>query len=239
MNAVTPSSTAGFEVTTEELDPLPRVASPSPGSEKGWGSPDDTAVSSFNTSHVLRTVDDDDGARDPTPRASSPSLVDHTRNFGSHDDETSARLPGSTPPLSPRRGSAADSEKSEGGWAVYGSPELPPIASLQIDPSTSSGAGEDTGWAGDAEWQPPEIPEPLPSFGDAFGGKPRRPSTNSGEGWVDPETVSQWKPADETREPAVQSRRASEDRGWDPEAVEQGRMSVSGEMFSDSGLAAD
>lgn len=232
-NSITTSVDLQPENQDNEALPSSRMQpeSPKTTSDGGWGHPaDDLDIPTLERSPTPQAaaaaLDNAVDLNESTPRASSPTQQDY--------------VPGTTPPISPRRGSTTESDKSDGGWGVYGSPELPPISSLQLeDPSMAihDGGDESTGWAGDSEWQPPDIPEPLPSFGDAFErSKPRRASTNSGEGWVDPETVSSWKPQEQENDIEPRhSRRASEDRGWDPEAVEQGGMSVCGQAIS-SGL---
>lgn len=78
-----------------------------------------------------------------------------------------------------------EGEEDEDDWGGHGaSPTLPPI----VLPSTvkeSPEVGRGGGWGNDEEWQPAEIPAPLPTFGSSFQAdlKPLERATNGEEGW--------------------------------------------------------
>ncbi|GAA5826914.1 hypothetical protein JCM11251_002158 [Rhodosporidiobolus azoricus] len=79
----------------------------------------------------------------------------------------------SSPSSAPITAEAAAEEDDGQGWGGAPVDDLPPIASLRIarPPSPSSPSTDRaSGWVHAAEsgWEPPEIPVPLPSFGDAF-----------------------------------------------------------------------
>ncbi|GAA5925559.1 hypothetical protein JCM10213_008819 [Rhodosporidiobolus nylandii] len=69
---------------------------------------------------------------------------------------------------------APENQEDDGrGWGGAAEDDLPPISSLRISsPSPSpDSADRDSGWLDPAEapgWEPPELPDALPSFGDAF-----------------------------------------------------------------------
>ncbi|GAA5972317.1 hypothetical protein JCM11641_002406 [Rhodosporidiobolus odoratus] len=79
----------------------------------------------------------------------------------------------SAPPDNSSQPASPTEEPDDGrGWAGAAEDDLPPIASLRIAlPSPPQPAEEQSsGWVDPAEtgWEPPDIPDTMPSFGDAF-----------------------------------------------------------------------
>ncbi|KAM0756233.1 hypothetical protein T439DRAFT_320931 [Meredithblackwellia eburnea MCA 4105] len=70
----------------------------------------------------------------------------------------------------------------EDRWGGFGEDvDLPPIADLNVKEDSST---QERGWGADEDnWEPEEIPPPLPSFGDSFGVKPKAAEEEVEEGW--------------------------------------------------------
>ncbi|GAA5891048.1 hypothetical protein JCM6882_006400 [Rhodosporidiobolus microsporus] len=82
-------------------------------------------------------------------------------------------LPSDAPASPPAPDAQPEEEEDDGrGWGGAPVDDLPPIASLRVRPPSPPSPAVDrgAGWVdpADAAWEPPEIPVPLPSFGDAF-----------------------------------------------------------------------
>ncbi|KAK4050513.1 hypothetical protein OIO90_005096 [Microbotryomycetes sp. JL221] len=137
--------------------------------DHGWTSPDDTPG---------------------LPRPISPPRFDEPEEVNHHGIPHESPLDDEHTSATAVSDDAVSEAESNGGWAPVGSPILPPIASLKVDeqdPTRSSKGASEASWRPDEqEWQPPDVPEPLPSFGDAFDKARRRPSVASGgseDGW--------------------------------------------------------
>ncbi|SCV68362.1 BQ2448_483 [Microbotryum intermedium] len=175
-----------------------------------------------------------------TPPTTSMTVDDSSRYDGDHStgiatittNDSSLALPplGSLEPTEPSTSTGEDTETYEeaeagggedGGWGEHGaSPVLPPIATLRVDDVEPDLDLPDKGWGGDDDgWVPPEVPEPLPTFGDIFG-KPttRRESVEEGWGGSTTDAVPSWNGQGEEREQkgADLDRRESEasGEGW-------------------------
>lgn len=199
------TSAAGFEETLDDATPVPKPGSPAAGSEKGWGGAD---------SPELPRIDMSQRSYEPPDSPTRVATTGPTSSAGfasSPPEDMTPSFPRASPPISPRRGSAAESEKSEGGWGPHGSPELPPISSLRIEPEASAD-GRAGGWGGEEEWNPPDIPEPLPSFGDAFG----RRTADDDEGWTPSDAVPSFPAAEHDPYESQAAAAASDDYAGSP-----------------------
>lgn len=158
----TSSNAVGFEETTEDLDePVqPAIASPVGSYGGGWGTTTSPPRPSLDLPPRSPPLDPSSSAATSNPRAPSPP--------GFAPSSPPASPPASAGTAAAAEDTSAESEEGAGGWGGHGSPDLPPIATLKLAESPTETRSK--GWGGEDEWQPPEIPAPLPSFGDAFGG---------------------------------------------------------------------
>ncbi|GAA5918777.1 hypothetical protein JCM1841_002729 [Sporobolomyces salmonicolor] len=202
------SPASGVEVTTEEIEldrdhdaPLSSVNLDSGG---GWGD----GMSPEMPKLDLPSSSD----RPPSPPgfASSPPLAPVALPGPSSPTSSAlSGIPRSSTSASPPASPSATKVEDDRGW-VPASPELPPIGNLRISPPASpSKADRTSGW-GDSEessWEPPAIPEPLPSLRDVFGGaKP----DGSGEKEAVPDGEEAWGSARGWEESRVREQSASE-----------------------------
>ncbi|KAK4055335.1 hypothetical protein OIV83_000618 [Microbotryomycetes sp. JL201] len=126
---------------------------------------------------------------------------------------------------------AASESDSAGGWAPVGSPVLPPISSLSVnDDIDVDGAGAALAstridaWQPEQEWSPPEVPEPLPTFGDAFDKARRRPSVASSEdGWGAGTAHAMSQSWTENPDTVREEERFTQEEEEDASELEQGR----------------
>ncbi|GAA5859743.1 hypothetical protein JCM1840_006434 [Sporobolomyces johnsonii] len=202
----TPAS--GVEVTTEEIEldrdndaPLSSVVLDSGG---GWGA---------STSPEMPKLDlPSSSDRPPSPPGFAPSpplapvgLPRLSSPTPSALHDTSLSSTAAPPSASP----SATIVEDDRGWAPA-SPELPPIGNLRISaPASPSKADRTSGW-GDPEessWEPPAIPEPLPSLGDVFGGARADRSSEKG---VVPDGEEAWGSARGWEESRAREQSASE-----------------------------
>ncbi|KAI5480004.1 nuclear protein export protein [Pseudohyphozyma bogoriensis] len=158
------STASGMEEYTEEVEPEPTQASSSYDAGGGWGPPDDLppVSSTFQSNHddlYSHTKDLSLNASPPSGFAPSPPLATMDLPTFRSSSPPPAQDDGPEEPVE---------EEAEDDWGAHGqSPTLPPIADLKL-PSTSPETSRTGGWGDDDEWQPAEIPPPLPSFGDSF-----------------------------------------------------------------------
>ncbi|KAM0793322.1 hypothetical protein ACM66B_000780 [Microbotryomycetes sp. NB124-2] len=156
----------------------------------GVDEPASLATSFNELSQEPSSVSRDDADRgwnvDGSPDLPRPSLPSFSPSI-----DSGARDEFSTPALATSTDDTASEADSAGGWAPVGSPVLPPVSSLALNDdldANEAGAATSTtridAWQPEEEWSPPDVPEPLPSFGDAFDKARRRPSVASSEdGW--------------------------------------------------------
>ncbi|ORY75013.1 hypothetical protein BCR35DRAFT_353711 [Leucosporidium creatinivorum] len=202
------AAAGGLEETTEDLDVVePTPTSPVGAYGGGWGganSPPSHSINLQPKSPPLEPV----SAAETSPRPPSPP------GFAPSPPLSPVARPTSPPPASPpAEEPPAEAEDDGKGWGGYGSPELPPIATLKVEPESPTET-RSKGW-GDDEWQPPEIPAPLPSFGDAFGGpKPVDDDEDKEEGWGGGQAVPNWSlPGQEGA-----AKEGEGEEGWEGEA---------------------
>ncbi|KDE09659.1 hypothetical protein MVLG_00065 [Microbotryum lychnidis-dioicae p1A1 Lamole] len=174
------------------------------------------------------------------PPTSRTNTEDESR-YGAHDSTgmATATANGESPPLGSARPSTttrdqdieshhdagAGGEGDYDGWGEHGaSPVLPPIANLRVDDEEPELDLPDKGWGGDDDgWVPPEVPEPLPTFGDVFE-KPTTRRESVEEGWGGNDAVPSWNAGAGERDEggAELDREASEasEDGWGGEIDE-------------------
>lgn len=93
-----------------------------------------------------------------SPDPDTPSTIQDTASSESPTSPTS------------RYNTNVPAEDVEDDWGNHGhSPTLPPIADVRIDSDKEElTPRRDSGWGNESEWQPEELPPPLPSFGSSF-----------------------------------------------------------------------
>lgn len=167
---------AGVEVTTEEgvVDREEEGESYSTTGGGGWGAGSPELPRLSLPSGEGPTTGFAPSPPLPPVSLASPSSPPSLPAFP--DSDPVPTLPTSSPTLSPPEFEAEAEEVVDDGrgWGG-GNPDdldLPPLASLQITPAPSSpSATRSEGWvepSSSSGWEPPEIPLPLPTFGDAF-----------------------------------------------------------------------
>ena len=195
------------ESTGDFDDTVVAPASPVDGFGGGWGVPQ--SPQTYPTDRRSRSPPPETSSRPPSPPgfAPSPPLSPLAR-------------PLSPPAVLPADESTEEPVDGKGGWGGEGSPDLPPIASLKVQPESPTDT-RSSGWGGDAEWTPPDIPPPLPSFGDAFGAPKRADEEEKEEGWGGGDAVPSWTLGGHEAE------QTSEPRSWEETSGEDSRRGKS------------
>ncbi|GAA5857030.1 hypothetical protein JCM8547_007924 [Rhodosporidiobolus lusitaniae] len=183
----------GVEVTSKDIPVEEAVGSSFSANDGavGWGagSPELPRLSG-----TARQADGDSGSGF-APSPPLPPVSFAPSSPPSLPLDASDAAPSSSPPSDEPEPAVDEPEEEDDGrgWGGAGPDDLdlPPIASLRIASSSSSNpaappdsSDRDAGWVDPAEsgWEPPEIPLPLPSFGDAFEKKGRESQDAAADG---------------------------------------------------------
>lgn len=220
------------EVTTEDIEAKVEVLSSSGG---GWGDAEELPLPTATAADLQPPRSSSAGFPSTSNTSPPPTpLSPPTRGFApspplpplSPPPIDLAPLSLSDPSSSTSASSPPPADSKDDDWGDYGtSPKLPPIA---LQEETASGASRDTGWGGDDEWQPAEVPLPLPlpTFGTSFGGRQDadegESSGGADEGWGGASAVPSW--SFRGAEQEVEAEEQGED-DWEPKDVTLGPRS--------------
>lgn len=175
------------QVTTEDVE-ISRPSSPVLGG--GWGRAESPELPPISRP-VPPASHHTDGPSSPTFAGAPPRA--EPAAFAQSSSPDLAPLSPSFPSEPPEPDLPEPTRKDDDDWGGHGAEvELPAIESVKTDAEVAAGGGG--GWGGEQEWQPAEIPVPLPSFGHSFGGAPKPDEDEvEEEGWGGPKENS-WGP---------------------------------------------